>query len=354
MIRVLIVEDSAVLRQSTRLMLASDPEIQIVGEANNGADAIAMVTQFNPAVVTMDIRMPKMDGFEAIRRIMSEHPVPIVVVASIELKQEKEIADQVTKLGAVSIVKRPTSAGSLEFNQFAAKLIEQVKLMSSIKVIRRGHSADKPTTPAFSGANPGTAGADEIELAAIGSSTGGPAALYQILGALPANFPVPIVIVQHISFGFVEGLAGWLNSACALNVQVGKLGDRLEPGQVYIASDDYHMVVERSRRINLKQTDPEGSFRPSINVLFESVAAAYGPAALGVILTGMGADGANGLKSMHTAGAMTLAQDEASCVVFGMPKEAIARGAARQIVSLNDMAQRMVNECVRSKRMAIA
>lgn len=354
MIRVLIVEDSAVLRQSTRLVLASDPEIQIVGEAHNGADAIAMVTQFQPAVVTMDIRMPKMDGFEAIRRIMSEHPVPIVVVTSIDPSQEKEIASQATKLGAVSMLKRPSSAGANEFNQFAAKLIEQVKLMSAVKVIRRGRSymdeQYKPPATEY----PGTTSPQEIEIVAIGSSTGGPAALYQILTALSADFPVPIVIVQHISFGFVEGLAGWLNAACALNVRVGKLGDWVESGCVYIAPDGAHMVVDRARRINLKETDPVDGFRPAINVLFDSIAETYGANALGVILTGMGSDGANGLQGLRAAGAMTIAQDEASCVVFGMPKEAIARGAARQIAPLDQIAQRMMDECAASRRMAIA
>ena len=354
MIRVLIVDDSAVLRHSIRLILQSDPELEIVGEASNGVDALAMASSLKPAVITMDIRMPKMDGLGAIRQIMSDSPIPIVVVTSIDLTREMEIAEQATKLGALSILARPTSTAPAEFGAFAAKLIEQVKLMSAVKVIRRARGRLDETPPPAPIANLGLVTPHEIEIAAIGSSTGGPAALYQILGALPADFPVPIMIVQHISFGFVEGLAGWLEAVCPLHVQVGKLGDRVEPGKVYIAPDGCHMVVDRSHRINLKESEAVGGFRPAINVLFESVAQAYGASGMGVILTGMGSDGAIGMQQMHVTGALTIAQDEANCVVFGMPKEAIARGAAREITPLDQIASRMVAWCAASKRMALA
>jgi two-component system chemotaxis response regulator CheB len=181
--------------------------------------------------------------------------------------------------------------------------------------------------------------AKKIEIIAIGSSTGGPAALHKILGALPKNLPVPIVIVQHISFGFVEGLASWLNDASPLKIKVGRPGEKIAPGQVYIAPDDRHMLVDSFGHIAQSPAAPVGGHRPSVTPLFESAARSFGRAAIGVILTGMGADGAAGMKTLRDAGALTLAQDEASCVVFGMPKEAIALGAVQRIVPLDYIAR---------------
>jgi two-component system chemotaxis response regulator CheB len=181
----------------------------------------------------------------------------------------------------------------------------------------------------------------KTDIVAIGSSTGGPAALHKILSELPADFPAPIVIVQHISFGFVEGLASWLDTASPLQVKVGKQGERMQAGSVYIAPDGQHMQVDRFGKISLNQAEQVGGFRPSVTPLFDSVARANGSAAMGVILTGMGADGAVGMRSLYQAGAITLAQDEASCVVFGMPKEAIALGAVQHIVPLDKVAQKM-------------
>ena len=340
MIRVLIVDDSAVLRQSTRFILESDTGMKVVGEAGNGVDAIALVDRLQPDVITMDIRMPKMDGLEAIRAIMAEHPVPIVVVSSLDPDRDADLTTQATKLGAVSVMQRPQSTAAPDYKTFATRLIDQVKLMSTVKVVRRKLTkrADLPE-----GVIKGPAAAPQskvkTDILAIGSSTGGPAALHQILSALPGTLPVPIVIVQHISFGFVEGLASWLNDACALKVKVGRAGEKIQASTVYIAPDDHHMLVDRLGRLALSPGELVGGHRPSVTPLFESVAQSYGPAAMGVILTGMGADGAVGMQVLHSAGGITLAQDEASCIVFGMPKEAIALGAVQQVVALDRMAQ---------------
>jgi two-component system, chemotaxis family, protein-glutamate methylesterase/glutaminase len=339
-IRVLIVDDSAVLRQSIRLILQSDPELLVVGEANNGLDAIAMAEKLQPDVITMDIQMPKMDGLGAIREIMAEHPAPIVVVTGADLDRDITLASQATKVGAISVLKRPEGIGHAGYQAFAVKLIEQVKLMSAVKVIRRpkeltGHPPPVVMAPA----------AHLPELVAIGSSTGGPAALHRILSALPADFPVPILIVQHISFGFVEGLASWLGAACPLKVKVGSQGERIETGTVYIAPDGSHMQVDRFHKIVLSNADPVSGFRPSVTAMFESVAYCYGAGTVAVILTGMGSDGAVGMKALHAAGATTLAQDEASCVVYGMPKEAIALGVIDRVVALDQVARVMTELC---------
>jgi len=339
-IRVLVVDDSAVLRQSTRLILESDPGLKVVGEAANGADAIGMAVGLRPDVITMDIRMPKMDGMQAIEQIMSETPVPIIVVTSTDLDREMGLSAQAIKLGAVSIIQRPVGVAVPEFKTFTAKLIEQVKLMSSVKVVHRVRSS-KPEPPAAASKTPMPVLSPpaKIEIVAIGSSTGGPAALHKILSAIPAGFPLPIVIVQHISFGFVQGLADWLNDAAPLSVKVARAGEKVLPGTVYIAPDDAHMQVDRLNRIALSSAEPIGGHRPSVTALFQSIAQSFGPAAVAAILTGMGADGAAGMKALSEAGAITLAQDEASCVVFGMPKEAIALGAVRQVVPLDRIAQ---------------
>jgi len=335
---VLVVDDSAVLRQSTKFILESDPELKVIGEAGNGMEAVELVNRLRPDVITMDIRMPKMDGLEAIRQIMAARPAPIVVVTSLDPDRDMGLSSQATKLGAVSVLRRPESVTSPTYRTFAASLIDQVKVMSGVRVVHRPLETRTPIASPPAPTITATRPTAKTELVAIGSSTGGPAALHKVLTGLPASFPVPIVIVQHISFGFVSGLADWLNDACQIQVKVGEQGERLKPGVAYIAPDDHHLQVDRFGKINLSKSDPVGGFRPSVTPLFQSVAYAYGPAALGVILTGMGSDGAAGMQQMRQSGSTTLAQDEASCVVFGMPKEAIALGAVQHVIPLDKMA----------------
>jgi two-component system chemotaxis response regulator CheB len=278
---------------------------------------------------------------------MAEHPVPIVVVTSLDLDRELGLSLQATRLGAVSVLKRPSRVGDPSHKAFVGKLIEQVKLMSAVKVIQRTRATTQvePSSETDHPA-PTPIPVPSTRIVAMGSSTGGPAALHRILGALPADWSVPILIVQHISFGFVEGLASWLDKASPVHVKVAQPGERIQPGVVYIAPDDRHMRVDRQGRIALSQTEPVGGHRPSITPLFQSVARAYGPAAMSVILTGMGADGALGMQALRQAGAITIAQDEASCVVFGMPKEAIALGAVQHVVPLDQIAWKMMELCV--------
>jgi two-component system chemotaxis response regulator CheB len=347
LIRVLVVDDSAVLRQSTRFILESDPRLKVVGEASDGEEAIALVRGLRPDVITMDITMPRMGGLDAIRHIMAENPTPIVVVSSIDRDQEMDISSQARKLGAVCVLRRPVGVSAREYQAFTTRLIEQVKLMSEVKVITQTRNRETaPPRTGIRGAAAQPGGMRGTQIIAIGSSTGGPAALHHVLGALPADFPLPILIVQHISFGFVEGLVGWLDAACKLRVKVAEQRERIRSGIVYIAPDGHHLQVGFGR-IRLSQGEPVKGHRPSVTVLFESVAGAYGPAAVALILTGMGADGAEGMKTLRDAGAMTIAQDEASCVVFGMPKEAIGLGAVQHVVPLEKMAHTMMVLCKR-------
>ncbi len=363
-IRVLVVDDSAVLRQSIRFILESDRGLKVIGEAKDGEEAVALSKRLRPDVITMDLEMPKMDGLNAIRHIMSKSPIPIVVVTSVDLDRGTDIPEgttgrtdarsvrsQAIKLGAVSVLRRPVSATGPEYRAFATRLVEQIRLMSDMKLVHR--QADRDTGPSVTeplmSVPARRQGTDsEIQIIAIGASTGGPAALHQILTALPADLPVPVLVVQHIAFGFVEGLTGWLDATCPMKVKVAEDGERIRKGVIYVAPDDRHLEVTAYGRIHLGHHDPVGGHRPSATVLFDVVAKSYGPAAMGVILTGMGADGATGMSALREAGGATIAQDEESCVVFGMPKEAIALGAIQHVVPLDRIAPTVTALCRQS------
>jgi two-component system, chemotaxis family, protein-glutamate methylesterase/glutaminase len=346
-IRVLIVDDSAVLRQQIRFILQTDPALQVVGEARNGEEAISLARQLRPNVITMDLRMPKMDGFGAIRSIMAENPTPIVVISSDATDPHDEMVTQALKMGAVSVLRKPGGITDPGYKAMAGKIIDQVKLMSQVKVVTRSRTLTSPPAEAHPPASVARAvPSQKTELLAIGSSTGGPAALYRVLSGLPASCPVPVVIVQHIALGFISGLASWLAGGCPLQVKVGEHGERLQAGTVYLGADGTHMVVDSYGRIRLRQGETVDGHRPSVTVLFRSVAESYGPSAMGVILTGMGADGASGLKAMRDSGAITIGQDQASCVVFGMPKEAIALGAVKHVVPLDKIARTILDTMI--------
>ena len=348
MIRVLVVDDSAVARQSLRFILEGDEALKVVGEAKNGEEAVRMAKRLSPDVITMDIRMPRMGGLEAMQRIMEENPVPIVVVTSVDLSQDVGLSREAMRRGALSVVERPTGIGGRARERFASRLIRKVKLMSDVKVVHRSPSRrTKPVQsprPEHSVPAPSSRTA-EIEIAAIGASTGGPAALHTVIGSLPGDFPVPILVVQHISFGFVDGLASWLDRDCALHVKVAEPRDKVEPGVVYVAPDDQHLGISSYGRIRLSSKEHVDGHRPSATFLFDAVAQSYGPSAVAAILTGMGRDGAAGMKTLKERGAITIAQDEESCVVFGMPKEAIALGAIDRTVSLDQIGPTLASLC---------
>jgi two-component system chemotaxis response regulator CheB len=341
MIKVLVVDDSPTLRHFTRAILESDPGLQVVGLACNGEEAVALCEELQPDIVTMDIRMPKMNGFQAIRRIMAESPRPILVLTSTRSDVELGISFKAIEAGALMIVGKPH--GLPGEDPEADRLIEQVKAMAWVKVVRRRRPPEEATPKlALPGKRPAPSeveGPALIRLIAIGASTGGPPALQVIFSQLPSSLPV--VVVQHISPGFVPGLARWLDGTTPLRVKVARDGERLQPGTAYLAPDRQHLLVGGNERAHLSDSAPVDGHRPSVTTLFESVARHYGPAAVGVLLTGMGRDGARGLKALRDAGACTIAQDSGSCVVFGMPKEAIALGAAGEVLPLEKIGDRL-------------
>ncbi len=341
MIRVLIVEDSAVVRDLLVQVLSSDAEIQIVGAVASGEDALEVNRRTQPDVITMDIHLPKMDGFDTTRRIMETQPTPIVIVSGTPNLKEAAITFRAMEAGALAVVEAPPGVGNSEHQTAAAELLRTVKLMSEVKVVRRWV---RPPQGTGVGTYPTKSQpelkrqADDIRIVAIGASTGGPMALQTILSSLPSDFPVSLLVVQHMTRGFTSGFVEWLKGSCVLPVRVARDGERICSGQVYVAPDDAHMKVGHRETILLTKDELENGLRPSVSQLFRSIATVYGRNAVGVLLTGMGNDGSQELKLMKEKGAVTIAQDRESSVVYGMPGEAIKLEAATYVLSPDKIA----------------
>jgi len=332
MIRVLIVDDSAVVREVLRHIFGSDPDIEVVGAVTNGVEAVDFVSKTRPDVITMDIDMPKMGGFEATRKIMETNPVPIIILTASWDPHDVDKTWKAMEAGAVHALEKPLFVGDIDHSPDVQNLIQTVKLMSEVKVVRRW-----PKRPDVSPRRPvpenyASITGRDIDIIAIGASTGGPPAVKTILAPLPEAFPVPIVLVQHIAPNFSKSFVEWLDQASPLKVKLAFHGERMLPGHVYVSPDQCQMRVERSGRISLTSDEPENGLRPSVSYLFRSVAQVYGSKALGILLTGMGRDGAEELLLMKNLGATTIAQDKESSVVHGMPGEAIKLGGASFIL----------------------
>ncbi|MEW6365397.1 MAG: chemotaxis-specific protein-glutamate methyltransferase CheB [Acidobacteriota bacterium] len=338
MIRVLVVDDSPVMRHILFEALSGQPDIQVIGYARDGKEAVYLAERLRPDLITMDLVMPEMNGVEATYQIMARFPVPILIMSSAVNKPTDQLAFDAIAAGALSIVIKP-KAGS-EFQTIQDELLTKIRLMSQVKVVKRRAREEKrqkaplflPTTPSF-----------RVRIVAIGSSTGGPAALNAIFSNLPPRFPVPIVVVQHMTHGFLAGMVRWLSANSANLVKMGQNGEMLRPGNIYVAPENAHMGVTIEGKIALDDGPPVEGARPSINRLFEMVAASYGPMALALLLTGMGSDGVSGLSRVKSMGGRTMAQDESTSVVFGMPQQAIQAGIVDRVVRLDDIPRALVD-----------
>jgi two-component system chemotaxis response regulator CheB len=339
MIKVLIVDDSKVIQDFLAHLLSSDPDIQVVGIASSGYEAIELVRKKKPDIITMDIHMPGMDGYEATRTIMETVPTPIVIVSGSSKTKEVVNTFKLLEAGALAVVIRPPG---FEHPQFAAshkELIQMVKLMSEVKVVRLFPRSRKEQKKPILLIQNFENDLKRIQLIAIGASTGGPMALQIILSRLPEDLPVPVLIVQHIAKGFVKGFLEWLSATSGIKLKVAEDGEPISAGIGYIAPDNFHMGISRGSKIEISNQPPENGLKPSVSYLFRSVAQTIGPNAIGVLLTGMGKDGADELKAMKDKGAFTLVQNKESCVVFGMPGEALSIGAADQALSPEKIAE---------------
>jgi two-component system chemotaxis response regulator CheB len=365
-IRVLVADDSHTARLLIVSLLESDPEVQVVGQVADGAAAVASAVQLRPDVITMDIHMPVLDGLEATARIMNEAPTPIVVVSSTVNARDVASSFAAMKAGALVALPKPGSSrgGSADADRKA--FVATVKAMSRVKVVRRWSGAYTAIPPKQRGAPPEgqdrtqssdfshrsnadlsiappaaaqrLASSAPISLVAIAASTGGPTALQKVLSALPATFPAPIVIVQHIARGFLTGFASWLDGECSLRVKVAARSEPLEAGTAYVAPDEAHLGVTAKRMTHTVAGGEVNGFKPSASVLFESAADAYGRSLAAVILTGMGSDGVSGLRRVRDKGGYVIAQDEATSLIYGMPGEAVMAGVVDVSLPLDRIA----------------
>ena len=346
-IRVLVVDDSALMRRVIWGLLEEDPEIQVVGSAVDGLDAIEKVLQLKPEVVTLDVEMPRLDGLQTLGYLMSEQPVPCIMLSAYT-PRGAETTLRALDYGAADFVQKPSGVVSLNLERVRDELLEKIKVAKGIDLKRlpfRPGSVPGPAPAVALTASKGPSPVDRGSAVAIGTSTGGPRALAALIPALPLGFPAPVLVVQHMSAGFTRSLAERLDRDSRLRVKEAVHGERLEAGIVYLAPGDWHMEVRRQGEavyVALDQRPPVLGVRPCADQLFLSVAQAYQGKSVGVVLTGMGRDGAKGLKAMRAAGARTLAQDEASSVVYGMPRAAYAAGCVERVLPLDRMAQGIV------------
>ncbi len=337
---VLIVDDSKIIREIIKAILSEDPEFNVIGEVESGEEAIDFVRKNKPDVVTMDVNLKGKDGLYATREIMAENPVPIVIMSTLFNPKDKEQVFKALSEGAISVFEKPKALGSPDFEEYAEKLRNELKILSQIKPFKRKRKVksqkvignennllDEILRLSSSG----------IKFVAIGASTGGPNILNEIFHELKPDFNLPIVVVQHITPGFLDSLVSWINSNTKLNVKIATDGEKISSGSVYFAPDGKHLTVTKELHVEFSDAPPVNSCKPSVSVFFDSVARNFGKDVIAILLTGMGRDGAKELLKIKENGAVTIAQDESSSVVFGMPKAAIDLNATKFILSKDEI-----------------
>jgi two-component system chemotaxis response regulator CheB len=340
-IRVLVVDDSALMRKIISDVLSSEPEIEVIGKAINGQDAIEKTTRLKPDVITMDIEMPVLDGLQALGYIMSECPTPVIMLSAAD---SPDMIMSAFQYGAVDFIPKPSGNISLDLDIIKNELITKVIAAAGVKTNKLKFLEEKPqekTDPVMK--------TKTSKMVVIGSSTGGPRALQQVIPYLPSALDASVLVVQHMPAGFTKSLAERLNSQSMLKVREAEEGDIIQAGTVLIAPGDFHMIVKQKKIdgelrevIGLTKGERVQGVRPSVDVLLESVAKIFGQNSIGVILTGMGSDGSDGIKKLKLAGGKVIAEDESTCVVYGMPRSVIEQKLADYILPINKIAQCIV------------
>jgi len=341
-VRVMIVEDSAVVRQLLAHIVSRDPRLMLAAAVPSAEEAMAEMERVRPDVISMDIRLPGMDGLEATRRIMAERPTPIVVIADAVGERGLQISMNALRAGALTVLEKPLGPARDGWERAAEAICTQLVIMSQVPVIRRRPAGPPPPAHQAAPRPAGQAALIRPSLVGIAASTGGPPALARVLGALPADFPLPVLVVQHMGAPFMEGFAAWLDGLVAPRVLLA--GDRVLPraGHVYVAPGDRHLGLSAGGLIQISDAPPVGGQRPAADVMFDAMARHAGPRGLGILLTGMGEDGARGLTALHAAGGLTLAEDETTAVVYGMPAAAVRMGGVSAQLPLGQFGPRLL------------
>ncbi|MEA5467068.1 chemotaxis-specific protein-glutamate methyltransferase CheB [Leptothoe sp. PORK10 BA2] len=341
-IRVLLVEDSPIAMMVLKRILSSSPEIEIVGTARTGREGLDLIPRIQPDVICTDYFMPQMNGLEFTSHVMVDYPLPILVVSASVQEDDPKRIFQLLEAGAVDILPKPKAGLDPDNVVLTQALINKVKILSGVKVFRKKRSqlgrsqplADRrPQPPLLSATR-----SSNFKIIAVGASTGGPLALQQLFMGLPKEFPWPIVCVQHISEGFLQGLLDWLMTTCGVSIEIAQADRKPQPGKIYFPPERQHLTINEYGRFVYLQAQPEDIHCPAVTTLFSSVAKFYGRKTIGILLSGMGRDGADGMKSIVEAGGLTIAQDEATSVVFGMPRAAIELDAAHQVLPIGAIA----------------
>lgn len=355
MIKVLLVEDSPVAVTILRRIIDSADDLSLVGTARTGVEALELIPKVKPDIICTDLMMPKMNGLELTQQIMATHPTPILVVSACVQDEDKNNVFELLNAGALDVFPKPRSGTLEDYESIRDKLISKIRVLAGVKVFTkrpsRTSSSLKLTDPNLKPISPPssslkndthTSTHQTIKAVAIAASTGGPQAFQQVFTGIPANFPVPIFCVQHISSGFLQGFLDWLQNYSQLKIVIAKTGEKPEIGKIYFPPERMHLKIDKQGRFYCGDDIPVDSHCPSATVLFQTVADYYGPAAIGVLMTGMGRDGARGLFDLKQRGAYTIAQDEATSVVFGMPQEAIKLGGAKTILPVTEITPRLL------------
>lgn len=342
-IRVLLVDDSQIALAVLKRMLGNSPDITVIGSATNGRDAMRLIQELNPDLICTDLHMPLMDGLALTKEVMRTSPRPVLVVSVSVCEGSGKVFDLI-EAGALDVYSKPRGALDSDFEKHASELIRKIRILSGVRVIK------KMKTESFAGAQPGLAksltNADKLppaHIVVIGASTGGPQALENILPQFPHDFPMAVVCVQHITEGFMEGMMEWLSTKCKMKIRFALPGEYPSPGAIYFAQEKKHLEFSPDGRFVVGNGHPFEDHCPSITVTMRSAAACFRGFVIGVLLTGMGKDGAEGMLAIRQAGGITIAQDEDSCIVFGMPRQTIEIGGAMHVLPLNEIAQAIAN-----------
>ncbi len=333
-IKVLLVEDSLIALELLQRLLKSSSEVNVVGTARNGQEALKLIPKVNPSVICTDLHMTPIDGLELTRQVMEKFPRPILVISNSVQEDDTKNIFGLLQAGAVDIFPKPTSGDYKEYEQVKHRLLAKIKMLSQVTVKARSTNATWRSTIA----NPNINDTGILRAIAIGASTGGPQAIHKIITSLPPDFPIPIFCAQHIGDGFLHGLISWLKEDSHLNVKIAQIGETPAPKTVYFAPERAHLEFDAQGKFIYSNFTTATGTCPSIDVLFKSVARIYGKSSASILLTGMGTDGVAGTEAVNAAGGITIAQDEQSCLVFGMSKLAISAGAVGHILNLSEIA----------------